>query len=185
LPLTITVPGGELAEGVSASSFGSGFGYGILLGFYATEHFGILGGVSGSHSHQGVANCAPNDDCSGYRYQIPIVAQYALRNRKEGLYFQGGLGFASTYGVVTEDATMTVSAPFDVKLGLGYRIPVRMDGERDRPSRKSLQLFAQFDYGKFDRVTETDRTRGELEGDIARPATHYLAEFGVAFHWTP
>jgi hypothetical protein len=185
LPLSVAVPGGELAEGVNASSFGAGMGFGVLLGFYATEHLGVLGGFSGSHSHQGVSNCAPNAECKGYRYQVPVVVQYALRNRKEGLYFQGGLGFASTYGIVAGNEALTVSAPFDLKLGVGYRLPVRFDGQRDKPSRHGLELFAQFDYGQFDRVSETSRTRGELESDIARPSSHHLIELGVAFHWTP
>ncbi len=187
VPTTIVVPGGELSEGQDASSFGAGVGLGLLLGYYATEHFGILGGLIGSTSHQGLSGCKSKDECKGARYQFPLLAQYALRSRKEGLYFQGGFGFASTYRVIVEDAgTLTYSAPFDVKVGLGYRMSTGMlGGPRDKPSRWSLDLLTQFEFGQFQSVAGSTVTRGSFDGDIARPASHYLAEFGVALHWTP
>jgi hypothetical protein len=184
---TIVVPAGEFSEGVDASSFGAGVGFGALFGVYATEHLGVLGGFSGSVSHQGYSDCKVKDDCKGTRFQLPVVAQYALRNRKEGLYFQGGLGFASTFTIrVDGDGYLTVSSPFDVKLGLGYRVPAGIFGPpRDKPSRSGVDLFAGFDLGQFQHVSASSRRSGELDSDIARPAMHYLLEIGAAFHWTP
>ncbi|MET0593717.1 MAG: hypothetical protein ABW133_13520 [Polyangiaceae bacterium] len=187
LPATIAVPGGQFAEGLDASSFGVGAGFGVLFGYYASEHFGILGGLTGSTSHQGFSDCRPKNDCKGVRYQFPVVAQYALRNRKQGLFLQGGFGFASTYSITQEgDGRFTVSAPFDVKLGFGYRIPqgALAKTPATKPSRWSVDLFGQFDFGQFQSVSGST-SRGRVDTDIAQPATHYLAEFGVALHWTP
>jgi hypothetical protein len=40
-------------------------------------------------------------------------------------------------------------------------------------------------FRQFQHASGSIAGRGSFDGDIERPAFHYLAEMGVAVHWTP
>lgn len=182
----LVVPSGSYVSGLDAASFGVGVAHSLTVGAYTTPHFGVVGGLRFSYKHQGFSDCDANNDCSGFTYQFPVLAQYAFRNRKEGPYLQGGLAFASTYSITSQVGGLTFSSPFDYKLGVGYRISQAafIEGP-NRPSRNSLDIYANLDFGQFSHIKSTV-IGAKFDGDVgADQQTHYMVEVGVAIHWTP
>jgi len=179
----LLVPWGEYSQGSSASSFGLGAASTVKVGVYVSPHIGLGGGVRFSYKHPGSSSCnnQEKENCGGYTYQFPLMAEYAFGTRKTGPYAVAGLGLLSTYRAYGFAHTLKVSSPFDYKLGFGYRWSQHaVAGNRDRPSRLSFDVYANFDFGQFD--------HGESDGhafEIASPSMHYMAELGAALRWTP
>jgi len=179
----LVVPWGEYGKGASATSFGAGLANTLKLGGFFSSHLGINGGVRFSYKHQGMSGCTDQEkqECGGFTYQFPVVAEYAFSTRKAGLYLQAGLGLLSTYSAYGFAQTLKVSSPFDYKVGLGYRWSQQSVRENfTRPSRVSFDVYANLDFGSFERVA-----RYREEAEITAKSTHYMAELGVGLHWTP
>ena len=154
----------------------------LRIGAYFTEHFGVLAGVQAGHGAL-FAGCAAK--CTNaVSYQIPIVAQYSLTDRRRGLYFDAGLGLLSTYAASTpkEESsveTIEVRSIADAKLGVGYRF-----GRNDSATGMDLRFGA--DVGQFDKVDYRSRA-GNVDGDIQpeMKALHYAFALTVGYHFTP
>lgn len=154
----------------------------VRIGAYFTEHLGVLAGVQGG---QGAlfAGCA-SKCTNAVSYQIPIVVQYSLTNRRRGLYFDAGLGLLSTYAGSTpkEESsveTIEVRSIADAKLGIGYRF-----GRNTSATGMDLRFGA--DVGQFDKVDYHSRA-GNVDGDIQPEgkALHYAFALTVGYHFTP
>ena len=180
--------GGAIVEGVA---LGAGLvTFDLKLGGYITPHVGILAGVQGGFG-------ALFEGCSGtcskaVHYQIPIVAQYAFEDRTKGAYLEGGIGIVSTYRASTDSEknpdqapeSLEASAPFDFKLGVGYRIPI--SAVRDKVATSAFDLRLGADLGQFKKIDY--RTVGvELAGDVVndRQAMHFALGFSAGYHFAP
>lgn len=157
----------------------------VRIGAYFTEHFGVLAGVQGGTGPL-FAGCAAKCT-SGYSYQFPIVAQYSLTDRRRGLYFDGGVGFLSTYGGSTPKdtpseakETVQVGSIADAKLGIGYRVATKND------SKTGMDIRLGADFGQFEKVDYRSNTAG-VEGDIQpeAKALHYAFVLTIGYHFTP
>jgi hypothetical protein len=162
----------------------------VKLGGYVTPHFGIMAGVQAG---VGAMWEGCSDTCANaVHYQIPIVAQYAFKDRSQGAYVEGGLGILSTYLASTDSKTqpelppeaLRLSAPVDVKLGVGYRIPV--SAARDKAATGAFDIRLGADVGQF-RKLEYTTVVGSVAGDIAseRQATHFTLGFSAGYHFAP
>ncbi len=162
----------------------------LKLGGYVTPHFGLMAGlqVGVGAMWEGCSDTCAN---AGH-FQLPIVAQYAFKDRSQGPYVEGGLGLLSTYVASTDSKTQSdsppeklgLSSPVDVKLGVGYRIPV--SAARDKASTSAFDIRLGADFGQF-RKLSYETVVGSIEGDIAsdRQATHFFVGLSAGYHITP
>ena len=162
----------------------------LKLGGYVTPHLGIMGGLQagvGSMWEGCVDTCA-----NAGHFQIPVVVQYAFKDRSQGAYVEGGLALLSTYVASTDSKTqsdlppekLALSSPFDLKLGVGYRIPVST--AKDKPSTSAFDIRLGADVGQF-RTVAYENIAGSVEGDIAsdRQATHFNIGLSAGYHISP
>jgi len=162
----------------------------LKLGGYVTPHVGIMAGLQ-----VGVGSMwdGCSDTCgSAGHLQFPIVVQYAFKDRSQGAYVEGGLGLLSTYVASTDSRTqsdvppekLSLSSPVDVKVGVGYRIPV--SAARDKASTSAVDIRLAADVGQF-RKLAYENIAGSVEGDIAsdRQATHFIIGLSAGYHFAP
>lgn len=178
--------GGDLAK--TAPIGAAQLTFDVRIGGYFTERFGVMAGVQGGYGamFEGCSSTCSN----AFSYQIPIVAQYSLRDRRRGVYFEGGLGLLSTYGGSSgKDASspeaLEVVSPVDLKLGIGYRF-ARIDPTSAKDTTTGVDMRLGMDVGQFDRV-EYHSVDGSVDGDI-RPemkAMHFAFGLSVGYHFTP
>ncbi|MBX3207321.1 MAG: hypothetical protein KF764_19900 [Labilithrix sp.] len=178
--------GGEAVEGIDIASALVTFD--VKLGGYLTPQFGIMAGLQGGYGAL-IEGCAGT--CSnGYAYQIPVVAQYAFKDRSRGAYVEGGLALFTTYGGSTKSDSgdspeaLKVSAPVDFKVGAGYRFP--MGAASDKAATTALDLRFGADLGQFKKV-EYSSVGGSVDGDIAsaHQAMHFALGLSVGYHFAP
>lgn len=95
-----------------------------------------------------------------------------------------GLGLFTHYFLVGNNGTVDFGNHFgEMKGGLGYRVPYTAFTDSKKPSRGSLDFFANVDVGQFNIVSA--HAGGEsASGDITRAAWHYTFEVGVRIHRT-
>jgi hypothetical protein len=195
-PGMLVVPGGKLFDGGSAadmSGFGPGLGGELSGAYYFTPNVGLKLGLRYTFDHKGLEGCqglgssTGNSSCNGSTFQLPVTVQYALQNRKRGLYLEGGIGLLTSYsmGVSQGDATEQLTFHNDFlegKLGGGYRIPFT---QKDGPSRFGADIFAQADFGQFNMMTLSQTGAASQTADVDQKAFHYMVAIGVALHVTP
>jgi len=179
--------GGSLAEGAGVGA--PLITFGLSVGGYVTRHVGLIAGVQGGYGAL-TAGCA-GDCANAFAYQIPLVAQYAFEDRSRGVYVEGGFALLTTYGGSTDtkknpDAspeTIKMSAPFDLKLGAGYRVSL---GPKNKVSTTGLDLRLGVDLGQFTSL-EYRSVGVDVSGEIAsdKRALHVAVGFGVAYHFSP
>ena len=111
--------------------------------------------------------------------------QYALLDRKVGPYAQAGLAFGSTYTFYGPGGAVKMTDAFDYQVGLGYRFSSGSFATITHPSRLSLELYANLDFGHFDHI-KADTARGRIDADVVdgRGAVHYMLDIGAAIHFT-
>lgn len=172
----LLLPGGEVVDGVDA--WGSAAAVDLRVGYYASPRVGILGGLRYGRGHA-VEGCDVSA-CGGYSLQIPVVAEFALTRRTNGAYLQAGFGFFSRYATEAPGAKATATSLADVKLAVGYRLPVVLDKEKG--TGFLLDLHGGVDVGRFSHLSV------EADGQtVAGPipdgalAVHHTATFGVGF----
>lgn len=179
-----TVLAGQIAEGLAVGGVLATFN--LRLGGYVTPHVGILAGLQGGYG-------ALLDGCSGlcdkaFSYQIPVVVQYAFRDRRRGAYVDAGLAFVSTYSASTNKPgaaeKIEMSSPVDIKLGAGYRFGLK--NTTNKAEAQALDLRFGLDFGKFKKLSY-QTTVGSVEGDIvdARQASHYAIGLSVGYQFAP
>lgn len=166
----IDVLAGEIGKGVDVGA--AYVSVDVKAGYFVTSHLGFVAGVRGGYGMTW-EGCK---ECSALSVQVPVMAQYAFGDRRHGAYVDGGLALFSTYaaGNPKEGETLSMSTPFDVKLGLGYRVGGQVT--RDNPSpRSSLDMRLGLDLGKFASLAYGNAA-GEVDGEIAkeRQALHYV-----------
>ena len=160
----------------------------LKLGGYITPHFGLMAGVQAGYG-------ALFDGCSGtcvnaVHYQLPIVAEYAFKDRRRGAYIEGGIGILSTYLASTGDSsddppeTLEVSSPVDFKLGVGYRLPSAASPGKTATSALDLRLGV--DLGQFKKL-EYGSIAGDVAGDIVsdRQAMHFAIGLSAGYYFAP
>lgn len=168
--------GGSLAEGIDLGGFLGGFE--LRAGGYVSEHVGIIGGLSAGTGSLG-EGCAAK--CNNvFHYALPVVVQYAFEDRTRGAYVETGFKLLPTVKASSGDGggeSLAMSGLLDVKLGVGYRIPVAVG---------ALDLRAGFDFGEFNQI-KYESLAGSVEGEIVeeRRALHYVASLGVGWHFAP
>ena len=145
-------------------------------------------GARFSIKHQGYSGCNENTDkdpCGGYTFQFPVMIQYALIDRKVGPYVQAGLAFGSTYAFYGPGGAVKMKSAFDYKVGVGYRLGSGSFATLRGPSRLSVDLYANLDFGQFDHIKATTGIRS-IDADVAdgRGAMHYMLDIGLALHFT-
>ncbi len=179
--------GGNAAQSVAVS--GAQVTFDIRLGGYLTNRFGILAGAQGGYGalFEGCSSVCSN----AYSYQLPVVAQYALRDRRRGVYFEGGLAFLSTYGASTgkdekSPETLELASSFDFKLGIGYRIAGQPEPSTRKDVATGMDIRLGLDVGEFKRL-EYRSVGGDVAGDIApsKADTHFALGLAVGYHFTP
>lgn len=162
----------------------------LKLGGYITQHFGVMGGVKGGY---GALTAGCSGDCTNaFSYQFPVVAQYAFHDRSRGFYVEGGLALVTTYAASTDTTkhpeqspeTIKVSAPVDLELGVGYRLPTASKPEQAATS--GFDLHVTLDIGQF-KSFQYKSVRGDVSGDIAgdKQALHVAVGLGVGYHFAP
>ncbi len=158
--------GGETAKNNAFSAVHANADF--LAGGYLTDHFGIFGGVRLGFGKV-TASC---DGCSSAAFRIPVLFQYALRDRLHGLYLEGGLSFINLVTSHAGDATGSVNDIADLESGIGYRF------QHDKTS--SLDLRLGLDLGAF---THAHVEVGNRSGDgaITSQALHYNVALGVTY----
>jgi hypothetical protein len=184
----LSVLGGSIGEGVGVGA--ALMTVELKLGGYITQHFGVLGGVKGGYGAL-TAGCAGT--CSNaVSYQFPVLAQYAFQDRTRGFYVEGGLALVTTYAGSTDSKkdpnqgpeVITMSAPVDLELGVGYRIPSAAKPEK--AATGGLDLHVTLDIGQFKSLEY--KARGvDVSGDIARDqqALHVAVGLGVGYVFAP
>lgn len=179
--------GGSAAQSIPLA--GAQMTFDLRVGGYLTNHFGILAGVQGGYGalFEGCSSVCSN----AYSYQLPVVAQYALRDRRRGVYFEGGLAFLSTYGASTgkEEKTpeaLELAANADFKLGVGYRIASQPEPRAQKDVMTGVDIRFGVDFGEFKRL-EYRTVGANVAGDIAptKTDTHYAFGLSVGYHFTP
>ena len=179
--------GGKAAEGIDVSA--GLLTFDLQLGAYVSQHVGFMAGVRGGYG-------ALIDGCAGsctkaFAYQLPVVAQYAFNDRSRGAYLEGGLALFTTYGGSTDTATtgdspetLKVSAPIDLKLGAGYRIP--MGATAEKASTTAFDLHFGLDLGQF-KSLEYGSVAGSVKGDVLseRQAMHFALGLSAGYHFSP
>lgn len=177
--------GGDFAKQLRIA--GAQMNFNLRIGAYFTERFGVLAGVQGGYGSLTEGCSAKCSD--GYSYQLPVLVQYSLRDRRRGVYFEGGVGLLSTYGGSSKNAaspeSLMVRSDADVKLGIGYRA-APFDAKTGKDSASGLDIRFGVDVGRFDRVEYTSLD-GSVDGDIAHDmrATHFVLGLGIGYHFTP
>lgn len=168
----IDVLTGEIGKGVDV---GAAFvSVDVKAGYFFTPHLGFVAGVRGGYGMTW-EGCK---ECSALSVQLPVMAQYAFGDRRHGAYVDGGLALFSTYAAGNAQPgkaeTLSMATPFDVKLGLGYRVGGKPTHENASP-RSSLDMRLGLDVGKFASLAYGNAA-GDVDGDIAkeRQAFHYV-----------
>jgi hypothetical protein len=172
--------GGAVAEEVGISALFVDVD--VHVGAYVSRHVGFTVGI---HVGYGALFDGCAAECStAYRYQVPVMAQYAMDDRRRGVFFEGGLAFVPTYFGRTKDAPtgeselLHVSSPFDLKLGIGYRLP-----SGPAPQAGSLEARLGVDVGRFASV-EYSSGAGSVRGDIVDDALAMHFAFGFSGVYT-
>jgi hypothetical protein len=177
------VPTGNFAEGTESITkyFGPGAALTLLLGYYVTPHFGVLGGVQASYGHTGHCENRSSDGCIGYTLQVPVVAEYAFRNRQRGVVVLAGLGLLTQYrGIAGADSISFTNGLAEAKLGLAYRFVLT---PAEQQTSRGLEINLTTDIGRFSAADLEIRGR-RVSGDITKPAVHatFLLTVGATFN---
>ncbi len=171
----VLVPASSFAPGTS--TVGPGLAFGLRLGGYATPHFGILVGLRGSFGHDSGICGDPCD--KGYSLQVPVMLQFAQKDRARGLYGEVGLGFGTTYGGSGHGVTYELSSPLELKLGTGYRV----SGANGARRSATLDLNFGMDIGALDHAKLTAGT-AKYDGSIDKPSTHVVVALSLIAHFS-
>jgi hypothetical protein len=172
-------PAGKYADvsGLGMQGFGTGQGIGFAAGYYLTRNVGLLAGGRYTFNHDGFENC--RSGCSGMTLQLPVLVEYATRDRKSGLYMQGGFGVLTRYSASVGTEEMIFSNDLlEYKLGVGYRF-----GLGPRPTEWSIDVGLGADFGQFNRA-EVKTTRGDASASIDTKAWHAAFGLSVAIFYT-
>lgn len=182
----VSVLAGGVAEGVNIG--GAFFDVSVQVAGYFNRHVGIVAGVQGGAGTL-LEGCA--GDCeTAIRYQVPVMMQYAVDDRRHGLFLDGGVGLLTGYvGSTSEEdrgetgasESLHVTTPFDLKLGVGYRIQ-----SGPAPSRSSLEARLGLDVGRFASLDYSNGSR-KLSGEIADEARalHFAFGFSAGYTFAP
>jgi len=171
----VLVPASSFLPGLS--TIGPGMAFDLRVGAYATPHLGIVAGFRGSYGHK-MGGCG--EGCAkGYSLQVPIMLQFAQKDRARGLYGELGLGFATTYGGSGDGYTYSVSSPVELKLGMGYRL----SGANDTRSSLTLDLNFGMDIGKVDKAKLTTGA-ARYEGSVDNASTHLVVALSLISHFS-
>lgn len=121
----------------------------------------------------------------------PGCCAVRVRGPHRGVYVEGSLALLTTNAGSTDmkkhpDASpeaIEMSAPFDLKLGVGYRVPL---GANDKVSTTGLDIRLGVDLGQFTKL-EYESVGGDVEGEIAseKRALHVAVGIGVRYHFAP
>lgn len=171
----VLAPASSFAPGTR--TIGPGIAFDLRLGGYATPHVGILVGFRGSFGHDS-AICG--DACDkGYSLQVPVMLQFAQKDRARGLYGEIGLGFGTTYGGSGKGVTYELSSPLELKLGVGYRVA----GANGARRNATLDLNFGMDIGKVDHAKLTASTV-KYDGSIDDASTHVVVACSLIAHFS-
>ncbi|MDB4944832.1 MAG: hypothetical protein JWP97_4366 [Labilithrix sp.] len=179
--------GGSIAEGLGVGAPLATVS--LRLGAYVTRHVGLMAGVQGGYGGL-TAGCA-GSCTNALAFQIPVVAQYAFEDRSRGVYLEGGVALLTTYAGSTDieehpDASPEVikmSAPFDLKLGIGYRAPT---GPSDKASKSGMEIRLGVDVGQFTSLeysSESVDEKGEIPSE--KRAFHVAVGIVVGYQFAP
>jgi hypothetical protein len=185
----MTVLGGGIAQTWNVGAILSNVE--LKLGGYLSPHVGIMAGIQGAY---GTATAGCVNRCgSAVAFQFPIVSQYAFQDRTRGVFLEAGIAVLPTYLASSGDSqdyprkapeTLTVSAPFDVKLGLGYRIAGA--AEAGKAANASLEIRFGVDIGEFKSVQyATGSQRLDLEIDSEKRTLHGAVFIGLGYQYAP
>lgn len=188
--LAAVAPAGKWADvpGASMGDIMPGAGMSLSFGAYFHRHLGFTAGGRVSAHSLGGDSCTKStsdDGCQAFSVQVPVMLEYAFDTRKQGLYTEAGLGLLTHYFFVGRNGGGSVGNNFgEMKGGLGYRIPASAFAElKGKPSRGSLDFFANVDVGQFDKVS-VHAGDVSANADITKRAWHYTFEIGVRIHRT-
>jgi hypothetical protein len=174
-----------ILAGSLTQSTGVGGIYALLdlrVGAYFAQNWGILLGVQGGYG--GLTSGCSSSCSNALAYQFPLVVQYAVWDHRHGLYLEAGLALVPTYLASTNDTTdssspetLTMSAPFDYKLGGGYRINV---------SGRILDIRLSIDVGQFAHLHDNSAA-ADVDADIpdGKRQTHVSLLLGVGYVIAP
>lgn len=171
----VLAPAFAFAPGTA--TMGPGVSFDVRVGTYATPHLGVLVGFRGSYGHSG-GLCG--DECSkGYSLQVPLMLQFAQRDRTRGAYLELGLGFGTTYGGSGDGFTYALSTPIEFKSGIGYRL----SGANDARRRLTLDLNLGMDIGS---MSHAKLRAGDVsyDGPIDKAPTHVVVALSLISHFS-
>lgn len=174
--------GGQAAQGVDVA--GGQMTFELRMGAYFTRHVGIVAGAQGGYGFL-AKGCSSHCE-NAVSYQFPLLVQFAPRDRQRGVYFEAGFAALPTYLASTDGKgggspeTLSLSAPIDWKLGVGFRVP------RKDSNKGAFDVRLGIDLGKFDHV-ESRTVNGDAVGDIApnKMAMHFALGLSAGWHFTP
>lgn len=141
------------------------------VGKYVTPNVGVFGGLRGSMGAD-----------SGFAVlglQIPVLVEYALRDRKDGFYVTGGVGLLTLrhYDSAIFDVSADVISPVDGKLGAGMRVPRLFGRGAGAPS---LDVNVMLDVGYY----AIGRTAAYGESaSLAPNQLHETLALNIGLHW--
>ena len=171
----VLAPTSSFAPGTS--TIGPGIAFDVRLGAYATPRVGILVGFRGSVGHDsGICGETCN---KGYSLQVPVMLQFAQKDRARGLYGEIGLGFGTTYGGSGNGVTYELSSPLELKLGAGYRV----SGANGTRRSVTLDLNFDVDIGTVDHAKLTAASK-KYDGSIDDASTHAVVAFSLIAHFS-
>lgn len=150
----------------------------LKVSYYATTHVALQAGLRAGSGFD-VAGC---DDCRSTHFQVPVVSQYAFDDRSRGLYLDGGIGILSTLAMKAEGERLTFRSPVVLKLGIGYRMPIKK--VQGRADNQAIDVRLGFDWGSFASASY-ERGPAEASADIARRAAHYDIGLGASYAFMP
>jgi hypothetical protein len=172
LSIGALLPAGEIASGVDMNDF-----YGVqpaatfLVQGYVHKNFGLAGGLRASYAGSGGKKCPT---CTGYSFQVPVLAELAFMDRKVGPYVQLGMGFGTRFNVAGSGVTMTSrNDGVEFKFGIGYRF---LPGAS---RRVGFTLFANLDRGEMTSLDVSLPGEGLSELTITRRSSHFTGELGL------
>jgi hypothetical protein len=180
---------GEIAKRVDV-----GGAYATLegrAGYFVTPHLGIFAGVQGGYGGLW-SGCSGTCD-NALSFQFPVGMEYAFADRTRGVFVDAGAAVLSTYlastkadanGTDDSPETLTMSTPFDFKIGAGYRFGPF--GSSTKDAKQSIELRLGVDFGQFKSV-EYKSVLSDVDGDISdsRQAFHYVVGLSVGTSLAP
>ena len=187
LGVGVAVPSGSYFTGENMSSFGVGLADTLTIGMYTSPHLGVVGGVHFSIDHKGTSRMQVERPLR--RIHLPVSGAHPIRLSRP----QGGSLSARRSRLLQHVHTLRrrwqphFLKSIRVQARRGYRFTqAAFNNSMNRPSRDSLELYANLDFGQFSHV-KSGVTFDHLDDDInsGLRETHYMLELGVAVHWTP